>query len=252
MFSETHCHLKDDGSNNLERVVNQARRAGVELVLNAGSNPESSRQAILVARKYSIVRACVGLHPWNSNEYSSEALSRLKALAGDETVVAISEIGLDYAGRRTPDGKFTNEYVDKQIQRTAFREQLKMAVELGLPVIVHDRTTDWEVLDTIEKEGNIESGAAIHGFSKGLEYAKRCVEMGIYLSIGLRTVTAPMNADLKEAIRQIPVQWLLTETDSGNPEGILTVAEKIANLRGVSRDDIGQAATENLRRFVQR
>ena len=251
MFSETHCHLKDDGSGNLELVMSQARRVGVELVLNAGANLESSRQAIHIAQKHSIVRACVGLHPWNSNEYSSETLSGLKALAGEKSVVAVSEIGLDYVGRRTPDGKFTNEYVDKQIQRAAFQEQLRMAVGLGLPVIVHDRTPDWEVLDMIEKEGNVESGAAIHGFSKGLEYAKRCVEMGIYLSIGLRTVTAPMNSDLEEAIKRIPLQWLLAETDSGNPEGVLTVAEKIANMRSMSRDDVGQAGTQNLRRLVQ-
>jgi len=244
--------LKDDGSGNLDLIMNQARAVGIELVLNAGSNLESSKRAILIAQKHSIVRACVGLHPWNSGEYSSETLSELRALAGEEGVVAVSEIGLDYVGRRMPDGRFTNEYVDKQIQRAAFREQLSLAVELGLPVIVHDRTPDWEVLDMIEKEGNVESGVAIHGFSKGVEYAKRCAEMDIYLSIGLRTVTAPMNADLEEAIKRIPLQWLLTETDSGNPEGVLTVAEKIARMRGMSRDDVGQAATRNLRRLVQR
>lgn len=246
MFSESHCHLRDLSDDAIER----AEKAGVELVLTAGIDLASSERAVLTARKYRIVKACVGIHPWNADQYSEEALHRSKELAADEEVIAISEIGLDYVGRRNSEGRYVNEYVDKRIQRTAFREQLRMARELGLPVLVHDRTPDQEVLDILEDDGNAEVGAAIHGFSKDPVYAERCVDMGVYLSIGSRAISAPENEALRAAVRETPLEWLLTETDSGSPEGVLTVAEKIAELKGLTRDVVGQAATRNLKKLT--
>ena len=163
--------------------------------------------------------------------------------------MAISEIGLDYVGRRTPQWEFTEDYVDPEVQKTALREQIRLARELGLPVLVHDRTPGEEVLDILDEEGIIEVGAAIHGFSKGPDYARRCVEMGVYLSIGKRSIEAE-NEALTEAIRQTPLGWLLTETDSGDPRGVIVVAEKIAELKGIAKEEAGQAATDNLKRLT--
>lgn len=246
LFSETHCHLRDSS----DQAIDQAEKVGVELVLNAGIDVASSEEAVVAAGKYRIVKGCVGIHPWNADQYTKSARNKLKELAAQKGVVAISEIGLDYVGRRTPDGKVVTEYVEKWIQRDAFHEQLKLAKTLRLPVIVHDRTPDQEVLDILEEMGNAEIGVAIHGFSKDVAYAKRCVDMRIYLSIGLRDILAE-NAAMKEAIRQTPMEWLLTETDSPNPAGVVTVAEKIAELKGVTLDEVGKAATHNLRRLTK-
>jgi len=246
MFSESHCHLRGLSDDAIER----AEKAGVELVLTAGIDLASSELAVLTARKYRIVKACVGIHPWNADQYSEEALRKIKELAADEEVIAISEIGLDYVGRRNSEGRYVNEYVEKRVQRIAFREQLRMARELGLPVLVHDRTPDQEVLDILEDEGNAEVGAAIHGFSKDPAYAKRCVDMGVHLSIGSRAISATENEALRAAVSETPLEWLLTETDSGSPEGVLTVAEKIADLKGLTRDVVGQAATRNLKKLT--
>ena len=251
MFSESHCHLRNLTDDALEQVVKQSEKAGVELILVAGTDIDSSEQAVLTARKYRILKACVGIHPWNADLYNEEAVHRLKELARNAEVVAISEIGLDYVGRRDREGKYMDEYVDKRIQRAAFRNQLRAAKELRLPVLVHDRTPDQEVLDILEEEGSAKVGAAIHGFSKDLAYAKMCMKMGIYLSIGLRPVSAPENEAMREAIRQIPLEWLLTETDSGSPDDVVTVVEKIAELKGLKRDDVGRVATRNLKKLLR-
>lgn len=219
-------------------------------MLNAGGDPESSKLAIQNAREHVVIKACVGLHPWNAGRYSDQVLGMLKELVQHPEVVAISEIGLDYVGRMNSEGKFVNEFADKEMQRNAFREQLRIARNSSLPVILHDRTPDQEVLDIVEGEGNLTTGVAIHGFSKDSVYAKRCVDMGIYLSIGLRAILSQDNAALKETVKQIPLPWLLTETDSQNPEGVLTVAKRIAELKGLSADVVGVTTTQNLRKLI--
>jgi len=247
MFSDCHCHLRDIADEDIRR----AEENGFKILLTAGIDLKSSEQAIKTATKYNIVKACVGIHPWNADQYSEDARRRIKKLGADSEVVAISEVGLDYVGRRNSKGEYVTEYIDPEIQRTAFREQLKIAKELGLPVLVHDRTPDHEVLDILEEEGIAEVGAAIHGFSNDPDYAERCTGMGIYLSIGLRPISAHENEPLRQAIRQTSLEWLLTETDSGNPEGVLTVAEKIAELKGLDRDIVGKTTTQNLKRLIK-
>lgn len=246
MYSESHCHLRSIG----EEAVSKAEKAGVKLVLTAGIDILSSEEAVKTAGKFMIVKGCVGIHPWRADTYSDVALNLLGELAKDPEVVAISEIGLDYVGRRTPEWEFTEEYVDPEVQKNAMRGQIGLAKELGLPVLVHDRTPGEEVLDILDEEEIIEVGAAIHGFSKGPEYARRCVEMGVYLSIGKRSIEAG-NEDLIEAIRQTPLEWLLTETDSGDPTGVIVVAEKIAELKGITTEQAGKAATDNLKRLIR-
>ena len=247
MFSESHCHLRSLS----DEAIKKAERADIVLVLTAGIDVASSQLAVQTARKHRIVKACVGIHPWNADQYSEDAQRRLRELTEDAEVVAISEIGLDYVGRRNSEGRYVEQYIDKGIQRTAFREQLKMGKELGLPVIVHDRTPDQEVLNILGEEGAAETGGAIHGFSKNAAYAERCLDMGIYLSIGARAISAPGNEALMEVVKETPLEWLLTETDSGSPEGVLTVAEKIAELKGLSRDEVGRATTRNLRKLTR-
>jgi TatD DNase family protein len=245
MYSESHCHLRS-----LDQLaVAKAEEAGLELVLTAGIDVPSSEEAVKTAARFKIVKGCVGIHPWRADTYSDSALSTLRELAKEPEVVAISEIGLDYVGRRTLDGEFTEEYVDPDIQKTALREQIRLAKELGLPVLLHDRTPGEEVLDILNEEGIIEIGAAIHGFRKGPEYARRCEKMGVYLSIGKRSIEAG-NEDLMKVINQISLEWLLTETDSGDPTGVIVVVEKIAELKGITTERAGQAATDNLKRLI--
>jgi TatD DNase family protein len=246
MYSESHCHLRGPSK---ESVV-KAEEAGLVLILAAGIDVESSAEAVSAANQYGSVKGCVGIHPWRADTFSPGAMAELKELSQNLEVVAISEIGLDYVGRRTAEWEPSNEYIDPDIQRRSMREQIALAINQRLPVLVHDRTPTDEVLDILEETGVLEIGAAIHGFSKGPDYAMQCVEMGVYLSIGKRTIEHG-EQHLLEAIRQTPLEWLLTETDSGDPAGVIRVAEKIAEIKGVSREEVGRVTTENLKRLVR-
>ena len=222
----------------------------MELILAAGIDVESSAEAVAIANQHASIKACVGIHPWRADTFSPEAMKELLELSQDPEVVAISEIGLDYVGRRTAEWEFTEECIDPEIQKASMREQIALAIERGLPVLVHDRTPTEEVLDILKDTGILEIGAAIHGFSKGPDYARRCVELGVYLSIGKRTIELGEEHFL-EAVRQTPLEWLLTETDSGDPAGVISVAERIAELKGISKEDVGRVTTENLKRLVR-
>jgi TatD DNase family protein len=252
MYSESHGHLRNLSDEVIEHALTQATESGVEVVLTAGIDLASSEHAVQLARRFPVIKACIGIHPWNADQYSMSALAQLKALAQEAEVVAISEIGLDYVGRMNQDWVFVPEYVDKRIQRKAFTDQLHLAKTLELPVLVHDRTPNYEVLDLLEEADNAETGIAIHGFTKDRLYAQRCIRQGIYLSIGVRDVLAPENDALREAVQLTPIDWLLTETDSPNPVDVITVAKKIAELKGLTQKDVGEATTRNLRALINR
>ena len=245
MYSESHCHFRAAGDEAYEKAI----KAGVELVLTAGIDVASTVEAVDVACSYPIVKACVGIHPWYADEYSEENHKKLKVLADNEEVVAVSEIGLDYAGRMTRQWERSSEVIDHDVQRAAFRGQIALAKELGLPILVHDRAKGQELLDILEEEDVKGIGAAIHGFTKDADYARRAVKMGVYLSIG-RSVLREENKSLEEAITETSLDWILTETDSGDPSGVVLVAEKIAELKGLTKEDVGLAATRNLKKLI--
>ena len=245
MFSDCHCHLGEDA----ESAVMEALKVDVGLILTAGIDLESSRRAVEFSRRFDVVEACVGIHPWYADEYNSEVERIFRELIEEGCVAAISEIGLDYVGRMTKDWVYEERIIDKKIQRETFKAQLRLAREFELPVIVHDRTPSFETLELIEGEGNVETGAVIHGFSRDVEYVERCEDLGIYLSIGVR----PLNRGelTPDAIRRIPLELLLTETDSAQPRDVLRVAEHVATLMDMKPREIGENATRNLRRLLR-
>jgi TatD DNase family protein len=245
MYSDSHCHF--NGAT--EDSIKKARMAGVELAITAGIDMVSSKEAVKVAGKYDLIKACVGIHPWYADEYSDDNLEVLRGYALNEEVVAVSEIGLDYISRMTRQWERSNRIVDPEIQLAAFRKQIGLARDLKLPVLVHDRAKGEELLDILDDEGIVSVGVAIHGFSKGPDYARRAVKMGVYLTLG-RGILSGENHELEEAVRQIPMNWLLTETDSGDPSNVILVAEKIAELKGVDREIVGNAATSNLKNLL--
>ncbi|MBS7631199.1 TatD family hydrolase [Candidatus Bathyarchaeota archaeon] len=247
MFSESHCHIDTKSID----AVKRAEEKGVKLILTAGIDIKSSVEAVRTAEMFPTVKACVGIHPWNADQYSEEAVRKIGELAKASKVVAISEIGLDYVGRRDSEGKFVNEYIDKSIQLELFREQLKLAKKLKLPALVHDRTPDEEVLDVIEEVDLSKVGVAIHGFSKDIYYAQRCINMGIYLSIGQRALFDPNNKSFREIVAKISIEYILTETDSGEPEGVIKVVEKISELKNLDLEYVGETATNNLKKLLK-
>lgn len=245
MFSDCHCHLGEDAKS----AVEEALKADVSLILTAGIDLESSRRAVEIADRFKAVEACIGIHPWYADEYDVEVERLFRKLIEEGEVITISEIGLDYVGRMTKDWVYEERIIDKKIQRETFKAQLRLAREFELPVIVHDRTPSLEILELIEEEGNVETGAVIHGFSKDVEYVERCEDLGIYLSIGVR----PLNRGelISDVIKRIPLELLLTETDSAQPRDVLRVVEHVATLIDMRPKEIGEKATKNLRRLLR-
>ncbi|MFH0748984.1 MAG: TatD family hydrolase [Candidatus Bathyarchaeota archaeon] len=270
MFSDAHCHFRHLPYDAVEPTVRRLEKEGVELALLAGVDVGSSEQEILNAKRFTTLKACIGIHPWNADLCTEAALQRLKELSSQPQVVAISEVGLDYFSRRNREkNEFENTHIDEKVQQTAFRQLLRLAKEVNLPVIIHDRTTSQEVLDILQEEGTPQIGAAIHGFNKNREYAKRCAEMGVYLSIGFGTLmpelfavgsTRPLSRisvvserereALKETIRQTDLKWLFTDSDRAG-DGIFAINEKIAEIKGLPKDEVSQATTQNLKRFLR-
>jgi TatD DNase family protein len=202
-----------------------------------------------MAKKFKIVKACLGIHPWYADEWNNGVAQSFKDHSREAEVVAVSEIGLDYMGRMTKEWVREDRYIDKDTQIRGFRDQIILAEEMELPVLVHDRTPAHEVIDILEDTGAIESGAAIHGFSKDHEYAARCIDLGIYLSIGLRDIQSA-SPEFLETVRDIPLKWILTETDSSDPYGIFTVCEIIGKIKDKTKEEVGATATRNLKKLI--
>jgi TatD DNase family protein len=245
MYSESHCHL---GDMTREALV-ESEQKGFSLLLSSGIDLASSEQAIEVAYRHTIAKACIGVHPWYADEYSNSVRERFLELADDPECVAVSEIGLDFKGRMTHKWVREDSFIDPRIQYEALDAQLGLARELSLPILVHDRASGMEILDMLERSGNVNTGIAIHGFSKDLEYARRCVDNGIYLSVGLRTMQSAEPGFIK-AVKETPIEYLLTETDSAKPEGVITLCGLIGELKGMTREEVGTRATKNLMQLL--
>jgi len=245
MYSESHCHLGDMSLGD----IREAEKMGFKLLLTSGIDPPSSEQAITTARRHEIVKSCVGVHPWYADEYNEDVGERFRELVKDPECVAISEIGLDFIGRMTHEWVREDHFIDPKIQHRSLDAQLGIARELKMPAIVHDRAPGHEMLEILIKSGNTDTGLAIHGFSKDIDYARKCVDNGILLSVGIRTIQAADPTFIK-AVAETPLEYLLTETDSSKPEGVITCCELIGEVKGMPKEDVGTACTRNLKRLL--
>ena len=237
----------------IEQALANARQAGVTLIVNPSTNMADMPQVVdLVARYPDILRAAVGVHPHDAKDWTDDYPARLRVLAGQPGVVAIGEIGLDHF----------KEYSPAPVQREVFRAQIRLAGELGLPVIVHDRDAHQDVLDTLVAEGAAAHGVVIHCFSGDYAFGQACVDAGFYVSFS-GTLTFPNSRDLHEAAARLPLERLLVETDCpylapipyrgkrNQPAYVVETARKLAELRGISLEDAAQVTYENARRVFQ-
>ncbi len=230
--------------------VARAEDAGVALMVTMGLDDASTNVALRLAKRHRSVRLSLAVHPWYSDEYTEETRERFRRLAENPEVVAIGETGLDYTGRMSHSWVREDKFVDRETQRATFRAHMGLAKELGLPVIVHDRAPGQEALDIIEEEGAARTGAIIHGFAKDVAYATRCEGLGLNLSLGLRTLQT-LPPGFEEAVRHTPLRIIVTETDSDKPWEVVKACEIIGRLKGLTADEVGSAATENLRRLTR-
>ncbi len=246
MLVDSHAHLQwASFDRDRDKVIIRASEADVKHIVNIGYDLEGSRKAITLAETNSGLYATVGIHPHEADGFNENVLAELKRLSENSKVVAIGEIGLDYY--RNLSGKAA--------QQKAFEAQLILAQELKLPVVIHDRDAHADILKTLSKFIKKISGV-MHCFSGSLEMAEQCVRMGYYISFA-GPVTYRNSRNLQEIAKQITLDRILIETDCpwltpqevrgkrNEPAFLAFTAEKIAELRGMSMDELATATTEN-------
>ena len=249
MWTDTHCHLEDDRMDlGTDATVQAALEAGVSTMVTIGCDADTSRAAIAVAARHQNVWATVGLHPHEAQHGTAQLLP----LIGEPRVVAIGECGLDYY----------YEHSDRESQRRAFAEQIRLAHEHKLTLVVHTRDAWQETLDILDAEGVPES-TVMHCFSGGPDDARRCLDRGMFLSFS-GIVTFKNAADLRDAALICPEDRLLVETDSpylapvphrgkqNQPAFVAVVGNAIAKLRGVEPEHLAAATSANALRAFPR
>ncbi len=251
--SHTHIDMPEFDSDR-DQVVERARAVGVTgmLVVGGMDGTGGHARALDVASRYAMV-ASAGIHPHEARTADDAGYDELRRLAGERRIVAIGEIGLDFHYDHSP----------RPVQREVFRRQLRIAREVGLPVIVHTREADVETAEILEQEGALEAGGVIHCFTGGEELAKRALGLGFFISFS-GILGFPRSQGIQEVARQTPLDRLLVETDApflapiphrgkrNEPAFVVEVARTLAALREMSLDAIAGATRANHARLFRR
>ncbi len=255
MLIDTHCHFNHERfADDLAETLARAARAGVSQMIVVGFDLASSELAVALAEAHpETLFAAIGIHPHDSKHWDEAAASRLRTLADHPRVVAIGEIGLD----------FHYDFSPSEAQERAFRAQMQIARESELPVIIHCREAYPETLQILSEEGADDAGGVMHCWAGTPEQAAETVALGLALGLG-GTLTFKNAEDIRIAARNAPLESLLVETDApylapvphrgkrNEPAYTRLVAEKLAELRGLSLPEIAALTTANARRVFPR
>ena len=202
MIIDTHAHLDfPDFKDDIDDVIKRAGEVGVEYIINVGTSVDTSVKSIELTKKYANIYASVGIHPNAASTVLADDWSRLEALAGESKVVAIGETGLDYYRDRSK----------KEDQKRLFHKHLELAEKHNLPVIIHNREASIDCLEIVRKYSGRVSGV-IHCFAGSRDDAEEFLELGFYISFA-GPITFPKAENLREALKAVPVEKLLLETD---------------------------------------
>ncbi|MBA7625234.1 D-aminoacyl-tRNA deacylase [subsurface metagenome] len=249
---DTHCHLTfDDLVADIEAVLARSQQAGVTGWITVGTDAQQNRKVIELAERHENMYAAVGIHPHDARNVTAGMITELKKLAQNEKVVAIGETGLD----------FHYDFSPRQDQRRAFAQQLKIATELGLPVIIHCREAFDETMEILEKFGRGVKRAVFHCFGGSAEQAKIVLDKGFYISF--TGVVTFKNAEVvRQAAKIVPLDRLMVETDcpymspepmrkqkTNEPAFMLHTATFIAELKGMNLANFAESVTATSRTF---
>lgn len=230
-------------------MIEHARAAGVTRILNPGIDLESSRRAVALAESYPELYAAVGFHPHDAAAMGAAQLNELRELAKHPKVKAIGEIGLDYYRDLSP----------RDIQRRVFRQQLELAGELGLPVVIHSREAHDDVMAMLSEwaaERNGGRRGVLHSFSSDRAGMQKAISIGFAIGIS-GPITFPKADELRAVAQEAPLAHLLIETDApylapmpdrgrrNEPAHVRRVAEKIAEVRGLPLSDVAAQTSAN-------
>ena len=253
MLADCHTHINHYPSIELDDIVGRALDAGVSAIIVAGTTVEGSEECVALAERHPALFAGVGIHPMQvTGLLEEETYHRLWELArSGPRVVAVSEVGLDF-GDNAP---------DLALQYQAFREQIRLAREVRLPIIFHSRELPGqpgvhrEVFQVLRQERGWEVGGVMHYFQGDRATAQECMDLGIYISLAKPLLRLPQ---LQELVKELPLESIVLETDASpqpfkgkrenwtEPKDTRQVAEKLAELKGISLEEVAQATRTNL------
>ncbi|MEH6989969.1 MULTISPECIES: TatD family hydrolase [Bacillales] len=251
MFFDTHAHLNAEQYNeDLQEVIDRALSEGISNIVVVGFDRPTIEKAMELTEKYDFIYASVGWHPVDAIDMTEEDLLWIEELSSHPKVVALGEMGLDYYWDKSP----------KDIQQEVFRKQIRLAKKVKLPIVIHNRDATADIVEILKEEGAGEVGGIMHCFSGSPEIAQECVDMNFYISLG-GPVTFKNAKKPKEVADVIPLEKLLIETDCpyltphphrgkrNEPSYVKLVAEQIAEIKGLSTEEVAQATTENAKKL---
>ena len=246
MLIDSHAHIQlDKFDADRGAVLERAQEAGVHAIMVIGFDLETSRGAIALAEKYNQVYATIGMHPHDAKDLHDETIHIFHELAAHPKVVALGEMGLDYYRNLSP----------RPIQKAAFERQLDLAEELDLPIVIHNREAYHDILPILQARCGRVRGV-MHCFSGDVEIMHQSLALGFHIGVG-GPVTYRKSDALQEVAQKTPADALLVETDCpwlapqfrrgkrNEPAYVRATAEKIAELRGISLEEIGEITTRN-------
>ncbi|CAG9610123.1 TatD family hydrolase [Pseudoneobacillus rhizosphaerae] len=251
MLFDTHAHLNaDQYKEDLHEVMKRAKEAGVSNIVVVGFDTLTINRAVELAEAHDYIYACVGWHPVDAIDMTDDDLKWIEELANHPKVVAIGEMGLDYHWDKSP----------HDIQKDVFRKQIRLAKKVKLPIVIHNRDATADIVEILREEGAAEVGGIMHCFSGSVEIAKECLDMNFYISLG-GPVTFKNAKKPKEVALEIPLDKLLIETDCpyltphpyrgqrNEPSYVKLVAEQIAEIKGVTFEEIARATSDNAKKL---
>lgn len=246
---DSHTHLMDKKfEGEVDNIIENAKNNNVNYMVNIGYDFETSKKAVEVAEKYDDIYATVGIHPEHCNEDTIDT-SFIIEMAKSKKVVAIGEIGLDYHYDNT----------NKENQKKHFIELIKIANQLKLPVAIHSRDADMDMLEIL-KNNKIEKGFIMHCFSSSVEVAKEVLKLGGYISFA-GTLTFKNAKSLTEVAKIVPLDKILIETDApylspepnrgkrNEPANVKYTAQKLADIKEISIEKMSEIVLENTKRI---
>lgn len=248
---DSHAHIQGgEYADDIDAVIDRARRAGVEKIIVVGGAGEltSNEAAVKLAESHEGLYATVGMHPHDAKDVSETDLERLQDLTGHPAVIAVGETGLDFYYNHSP----------HELQKKLFARFIRMARETELPLIVHERDAHREVANLLRHEGQGQVHGVIHCFTGDSEAAREFLDLGFYISL-TGIITFKNATPLRNVVREVPLERLFVETDSpyltpvphrgerNEPAYVRFVAETIANIKGLTLEEVAGVTSRNVR-----
>lgn len=259
-FFDSHCHLDMEPlKNEIDAVVERAFKADIGYMINVGSSVRGSRESVRIAGLYPNIYAAVGIHPHEAEVLTDfdPAVEELRQLSANDKVKAIGEIGLDFF---VPPGE--ERKLEKDKQKDLFFGQLHLVDELKLPVIIHTRDAEKETLEILKQFPHLKG--VVHCFTGSLDFAKKLLDLGYYIGFtGFITFEQPKFDYIREAVKIVPLEKLLIETDApflapepyrgkpNEPAFVFEVAKKIAEIKGEEIEKVAEITTENAKNLFK-